>query len=331
MVTVGILMYTMRIMSELFLHTSTFFAAITIIFLFGGTIVDATDTLAKKLNQDSFFISFVVLGLLTSLGEISVAINSSVEGVPQISAGNLIGASFVIFLLIVPFLAFFGKGIPLKKMKIVRFLPLALLTIGLPSFFAFDGAINRPEGAVMVVFYCVLFYCLKQSGGDIKEKQIINAAHRKKKDVALALAKIVLAGTFIFFSGRLLVSDAIFFSNYFEVPPSFIGLVLIALGTNVPELVIAIRAIMKRKKHIAFGDYIGSAALNTFILGIVSLTHGRFIMENAALFLTAVLSAVGLLLFYIFSRSHYTISRIEGAFLGVLYICFLILQFVTIS
>ena len=75
--------------------------------------MDSVDRLAHKLHLSSFAVSFFLLGILTSVPEISVGVNSLIERKPEIFVGNLIGGIIVIFLLIIPVLAVFGNGVKL--------------------------------------------------------------------------------------------------------------------------------------------------------------------------------------------------------------------------
>lgn len=319
-------MYT-KAMSTILFHAITFFGAGFVIVFFGGMLIDATDQIAKYFRKDGFLVAFLLLGTLTSMGEASVMINSTVERVPQISAGNLIGASFVIFLCIIPLLAFFGKGITLKHGFAGRYLLLALVVIGSPALFMFDGSLTRKEGLVMLVLYGLLLYYTKQNY--IEDVSVITKRAPKGSPL-LASGKIVVSAILIFMSGKLLVDEAVYFSHLLTIPASFIGLVLIAIGTNVPELVIAFRAIAKRRKSIAFGDYVGSAAFNTFLLSLLVLINGAFLIERSQFLLTSLFLTFGLTLFFMFARSKNTISPLEGALLGLVYFVFIAVQLVNV-
>jgi len=45
----------------------------------------------------------------------------------------------------------------------------------------------------------------------------------------------------------------------------------LSVGTNLLELSITITSIWKKHKEVAFGDYLGSAAANTFLFGVLTL------------------------------------------------------------
>lgn len=313
-------------MTDTLFHIALFLIAVSMIFFFCGVLIDSTDRIARRVHRSSFLIAFLLLGFLTSFGELSVAINSSVAATPQISAGNLIGASFVIFFLLIPILAIFGNGISLKHTLSTRNLAFALSVIVSPALFVFDGQLTKIEGAAMIMLYLALTFILHKDSGRTaaileKEETLV------KKELYLHGLKIILAASLIFISGKIFVQETVFFSDLLRIPPSFIGLVVIAIGTNVPELTIALRSIRRNKQKIAFGDYIGSASFNTAILGGLAMIDGPFSIDHTVSLLTALFLALGLAIFFFFARSKRMLSYSEGMVLGVIYLLFIAAQF----
>lgn len=312
---------------EILIHSSLFLLSLGVVWFFAGILIDAIDRVAKRFNRNGFTVAFFVLGFLTSISEISIAVNATWEGRPQISAGNLIGASFVILLMIVPFLAVFGNGVSLKNTISRKNLGLALFIILLPAFFVLDGSINRLEGLTILLFYLVLVYSLRRSGSVLKTlEQVDETIANKKHTTFWDGVKILIGAGFIFVAGHILVNETAYFSKLFRLPVSLIGLAFLSIGTNVPELVIAIRSVYKKHKDIAFGDYLGSAVANTPIFGFLALSNGRFAVEPNEFLPTFFLMLLGLLLFYFFAGSKNAISRNEGGVLFLVYATFLIVQ-----
>ncbi len=315
----------------LFSHFLLFGLSAAVIWGLSGMLVAATDRVAKRYHRPGFGVAFFVLGILTSISEISVAVNASIQGVPQISAGNLIGGSMVIFLLIIPLLATLGNGIPLGKIMSTRMMVLVLAFILLPSLLILDHSVSRSEGVILIVMYLALMYGMEkkkpaeQTVGDavqnVKEELL-----RKHKATVLDIAKISVAALLVFAAGKVLVDEALFFSRSLSVPPSLVGLILLSIGTNAPELTIAARCIMKKKTDIAFGDYLGSAAANALIMGFLPLFNGPFRVERSEFIATFALLCVGLVLFFVFSRSHSNLSRKEGGILLGIYGMFMAIQ-----
>jgi cation:H+ antiporter len=311
----------------IFGHIALFLLSFAVIWFFAGILVDSVDRVAKRFNHSGFTVAFFVLGFLTSVSEISVAVNSSLEKQPQISAGNLVGASFVIILLIVPLLAILGKGISLKNTLSRRNLLISMGVVLLPALFLLDGVINRTEAVLILLLYGCLIYSIQRKESLLKtlEKVDKSLLHKKRATLKDSI-KILIGAAFIFAAGYILVNEAVYFSETLSVPSSLIGLILLSVGTNFPELVIAFRSIVKKHKDIAFGDYLGSAVANTPVFAILVLVNGAFTVESSEFVGTFFLMLGGLILFYIFAGSRNTISRFEGWVLMYVYLAFLLLQ-----
>lgn len=313
-------------------HSLLFLLSFGVVWFFAGILIDAIDRVARRFHQSGFTVAFFILGFLTSISELSVAVNSSLEGQPQISAGNLIGASLVILLLIIPFLAVSGEGISLRHTLSRKILALALGIIIVPAFFVLDGDVTRLEGVLILLLYGTLIYSLRgKKASALKTiKEVDFTIVHKKHTTAKDAVKILIGAAFIFAAGHILVEEAVYFSALLGVPGSLIGLILLSIGTNVPELVIAIRSIYKKHKDIAFGDYLGSAVANTAIFGFLPLLNGPFLVEAGEFLTTFFLMLAGLVLFYIFSGTRQSISRKEGFALLFVYLVFITVQIFTL-
>ncbi|HVY12006.1 MAG TPA: hypothetical protein VHB73_00410, partial [Alphaproteobacteria bacterium] len=294
----------------------------------------ATSRVARRFHKSGFTVAFFVLGLLTSISEISVMVNATLEKVPQVSAGNLAGASFVILLLIVPILAILGNGVQLRHTIRYKYLAAGFVVIMLPNLFMLDGSVTKAEGIICLLAYAVIAWLVGKEDGARDGRLEIPAKNPEEEgpttahwNGGLKAAAIMLAsGAFIFAAGRALVNETAFFSGLFGIPGSIGGLLLLSVGTNVPELVIAMRSVLKKHKDIAFGDYLGSSLTNTLVFGCLAVFGGRFAVESGEFLATAILLATGLSAFYLFAKSKNSISRSEGLMLLSFYALFLIAQ-----
>ncbi len=312
-------------------HILLAFGAIATIWLLSGSLIDATDRVAKRYHKPGFAVAFFVLGILTSVSEMSVATNATLQHVPQVSAGNLLGASTVIFLLIIPLLAVLGNGIPMDRSLRPSNTMLLLFTVLFPSLCALDGKVSVIEGVLMFALYAVLVWRIrKHNPMEGVAQDALEQTHREliggRHATAVDTVKIAVSAVLIFVSGNILVGESVFFAQLLSVPVSFIGLILLSIGTNIPELVIAIRCVIGRHKDIAFGDYMGSAVFNTPIFGFLALANGDFILERSEAVVNSVVLGIGLLLFFVFARSKNMLSRAESIVLLTLYAVFLALQ-----
>ncbi|MDO9027881.1 MAG: hypothetical protein Q7U68_03365 [Candidatus Roizmanbacteria bacterium] len=289
-----------------------------------GIIIQSVDRFAHRLKLSSFTVSFFVLGVLTSIPEFSVGINSIIDKTPDVFVGNLIGASLILFILVIPILAVFGNGVKMIHQMTDKDMIFALLVAGAPIFLIADNLLTRTEGVFLIIIYIILFYFIEKKKGlmeVVKNNKIF-----KEKGLLDGWLELILAIIITFLVSRFIVEQTVYFANYFKVSSFLISIVFLSLGTNIPEISLAIKSIMMNKKEIALGDYLGSAAANTLIFGVLTLLNGARINVTNYSLRTLIITLFGLGAFYLFSQSKNEISKKEGKILLLIYVLFIITQ-----
>ncbi len=289
-----------------------------------GLVVSSVQEMAKTWKLPEFLISFFLLGFLTSLPETSIGAISVLSGDAEIMVGNLLGGVIVVFLLIIPLLAIFGNGVKIPNQIGRAQLIHLLVVVVAPAFLTADQRLNRWEGTFLILLYgsMIFTFSSKQS---FFEKMRKNFATKKRKMLG-NLLKILVGVAVLVGSGSVIVELTVHFAKILEISPFFVGLVVVALGTNIPEFSIVFKSILSRKKEIAFGDYLGSASVNTLLLGIFSLLYGNTIQLPNHFLQRFSFLVIGSILLYFFIRTKGTLSRKEGAILLLLYVGFILVE-----
>lgn len=295
------------------------------IWLGSGMIVSSVNKFSKKLRFSPFAISFLLLGLLTSIPEFAVGMQAVSDNNPEIFVGNLIGGIAVLFLFVIPVLAIFGNGVNLKHELDNKTLLVTLCVIIAPSLLVLDKRVSNVEGIVLIMLYCVLILLVEKKHG-IFDKN--NEALLDLKAYSITnIFKIIMGIAIVFVSSSLIVDKTEVLAAQFKISPFYISLILISLGTNLPELTLAVRSALTGKKDIAMGDYMGSAAANTLLFGVFTILNNGEVLTIANYHVTFVLILTALFLFFVFSASKKYISRIDGIMLIIVYVIFLFLEF----
>lgn len=299
------------------LHLITYLLAFVGIWIGSGLAVKSVERLSQSLRLSSFVVSFVILGLFTSVSEFSVGLNAVLQYDPEIFVGNLIGASIVLFMLVVPLLAVLGNSIRITPEFQGFNLPASLIVIALPVLFAMDGKVGPLDSAMSMIIYGLLLINIQTKQGLME--RIKSISKRSGGRLGRELLKVLFGVITIFIASRFVVQQTLYFSQLLDISPFIISLLVIAIGTNVPELSLVVRSLFMRNNQVAFGDYVGSAAFNTFLLGLLAMINGTTVELSNSYVVSLLFLVVGLALFYVFARSKNTISRIEGLVLLALY------------
>ena len=296
------------------------------IWLGSGLIVSSAGKFSRRLRLSAFAFSFVFLGVLTSVPEFSVGLQSVADKNPEIFMGNLLGGIVVLFLLVIPLLAVFGNGISLKNELDKKTLFFTLLVILTPAALTLDGNLEKWEGIVMVALYLVLLFFIERKNGifDHENSQLLNMKAYSYKD----FLKILLGIVIVFISSSVIVDKTLFFAEMLHVPAFYISLLVISLGTDLPELSLAVRSVLSGKREVAMGDYIGAASVSTFLFGLFTLLSGESVSAVSNFAITFVFIATALILFYIFFNTKNFISRTNGLVMLGIYVLFIVFEIV---
>lgn len=333
------------------LHLFAFIAAGVVTWLAAGRLIEGVDRLARRLRQTGFTVAFFVLGFMTSMGELSVMVNSTLAGEPQVSAGNLAGASIALMLFLVPLTAILANGIRLDYTMNRPQLAVALIAAALPAILMVDGDATWYEGLLCVAAYTFLALQVRSTGTqsrmeeleemleEVIEESYEEADEEEEEDedreepddeddapVPLVLAHVVVNGVLIFVAGNFLVDESVYFSERLNVGSALIGLLVLSVGTNIPEITISIRSALHGRTHVAFGNYVGSALTNSLFFGLMALAVGSFPVEQSTFIITAAVTAAGFAAFFLAASTHSRISRLEGILLVLLFAGFLVSQ-----
>lgn len=308
----------------MYIHVVFFTVSLFLLWFGSDLIVQAVRKLSVRLNVSQFATSFIILGVLTSIPELSIGINSIIGGEPDIFVGNLIGASFTLFALAIPILAIFGGGIQLAHELDRRRLAFSLIIALLPAWFVLDGMLTEREGFIVIIAYFILFYLVEKQKA-LLEKVTDVMRHDKVDGVVILIRILIGAGT-VFIASRVIVQEVMYFANLLDISLFIVGLLILGIGTNLPELSITVQSIMKGQKDVAFGDYVGSAAANSLFFGLLILMQGPFVLSGDSFFLTFLFFSLVLLFFYSFSIWKKNITRGEGFILVLIYLIFVTLE-----
>jgi cation:H+ antiporter len=285
-------------------------------------VVSSVVKLAHRLKISAFSLSFFVLGILTSLPEITVGFNSVMRGTPEVFVGNLLGATLTIFIFVIPLLAILGNGLSLKHELDERHLLMVLFVIILPVIFLLDSHLEWWDAVLLIGGYGFLFFFLERRYSLLNSEKTVLANGLYFQD----WLKVAIGAGMVMVSSYWLVEKTVEFAHLFGVSPFIISFAVVGLGTNLPEIALVLRTVLSRQKEVAFGDFLGSAVANSVIMGALAIFNrgGVVIPVNFPVESLFIFAGVGW--FYVFYRSGRMISRWEGAVLLGFYALFLSTQ-----
>src|SRR3989338_7919314 len=236
--------------------------------------------IARHYSISDFTAGFILIAVATSVPELLVGIFSSMSNAGGISVGNVLGANIVDLLLVMGLLVFFYKVSVVDK-KLVENSQVMLFLTFIPLVFLLSGSVERSEGLVLLLLF--LLYCF------FSFKQKISVGIKARDGLKISKPFLILGFSLLllFISSRFLVDSTISIATFLQVPQSLIAVVIVSLGTTVPELATALSAARLKRFEIAFGDLVGSVIVNsTLVLGVAAVI--RPLVFNQQVIFTAV-------------------------------------------
>ena len=274
---------------------------------------------AHKFGISDYLIGLIIIALGASLPELVSSIMGSLEGESGIVLGTIFGSNLGGLTLVLGIIAIIGKKVDIKVRILQKTGWLIFVLALLPFVLLIDGTLAKWEGATLVaVWFGYNLYLWKKEGklGKIKKNVKLERIWRDAIIAVIALLAIILAG-------RWLVFSSIRISNMLDISPYIMALIIIGIGTQIPDLAVSMRAIASGHQDVAFADILGSLLTKGLLfLGvfpfIIPLTINPRLLWSAMIFTT-----ISLMLALLFTRKK-RIVRWQGYVMIMIYLAFLV-------
>ncbi len=268
--------------------------------------VDGASALARLFGVSSTVIGLTVVAVGTSAPEIAVSVTSALRGNGDIALSNAVGSNLCNILLILGLCAVV-RPVPSDR-GLLRFdIPVCIAATVFLQYMLSDGTAGRYEGVLLLGGLAAYLTVVLRSA--LKNKP------EKSEKTSVPFWKIGLYIVFglaaVVYGGDLVVDNACRIAAAMGVSQTLIGLTVIAVGTSLPELVTSVAAARKGETGLALGNVIGSNLFNILlVVGSAVAVSPVSVSANYTVDCLVLLAAS--VLIYVFSRTHHTISRVEG-------------------
>lgn len=278
--------------------------------------------LAENFHLSKYIVGFIVVAFISILPETLISINSALNGIPEFGLGTLFGSNVADLTLIFAILIIYaGRGIKIesKVLKNVRLYPFFFL---LPLIFGLNGHYSRIEGAGLIIAGSLFYYLVFRSGVE-KVKTLPSGEGKYKNLIFLLLAMVLLLA-----GAHFTVSSATALAESFNISPILIGLLVVGLGTTMPELFYSLKSMKRKDDGLAIGDILGSVLADaTIVVGILAFIS-PFSFPVKIIYITGVFMVVAALVLLYFMRSGRLISRKEGYLLLLFWMTYVVVEFI---
>lgn len=284
--------------------------------------------LSSKVRLSTFFTGFVILGATSNLPELAILFSSRGEAVP-LSVANLLGSSLISFTLILGLAVIKLNGMHFKGRFTNKENILCLIAIQTMVFTFLDGVLSPLESIVLIIFYFLVVSHIYRNFIKRNEEDEIVEFHASEQKLLRLGTKALLGIVLLLISSSLLVDIVLRIGTQLGISQTVLGIVILSVGTNLPEITILFRAKNYNQRKLAFGNFLGSSFVIVFLMGILGLVNfNNVIIEDITELLPViVITTVSVLFFALFSFTGKKLTKYEGFFLMMLFALLIFIEF----
>jgi cation:H+ antiporter len=213
---------------------------------------------------------------------------------------------------------------------------IALIAGLLPILLALDGVVSRVDGLILLAIYGAyaksFFKHQYQQIADEQNEEsftinFLRVFKDVKNEVTRVYGKFFVGIALMLFSADIIVKIATFLAKSIGMPKFVVGLIIVAIGTSLPELAFSLRSLRKHENSMFLGNLLGSTIANsTLIVGVASVIHPITLVAFNNYLIAAVTFAIVFLMFWLFVRTKHRLDRWEAVILILLFLVFVAIE-----
>jgi len=273
-------------------------------------IIDESQKIALHFNISGFVIGATLVAFGTSLPEMASSMMAAYSGKNEMAVANVVGSNIINIALVLGIVFVMGKKIVTDRDIFAKDGAWGIFPVMVFIIMVIDGSISRFEGFLLLVMMVAYLIFLINNDGELTDEIDIDEDEVKKSFDYKSSAILLLVGFVLVIVGaNFAVDSASNIAKSLGVSDWVIGLLLVAFGTSLPELMVSISAAKKGQGDMVLGGIIGSNVSNfTAVLGSSALINPLSIDLAKNSFDISSLLIVTIMLVFITANKLYTRS-----------------------
>ena len=313
------------------LHIGSVLAGLILLCIGGYAIVSGGVSLAKKIRISSMIIGLTVVAYGTSTPELAASLLAAFNSHTELILGNIVGSNISNIGMVIGISAIFTPLL-ISKITVSRWIPIMIGVSLLVVAMSYDGEVSQVDGAILIAALIgFTVYTIKtvkkqkiQQNENIENEELEGEYFLSKYKIETypqSIGLIIVGVILLFLGGHLTVDGAVNIAESLGLSQLVIGVVIVAIGTSLPELITSIIAIAKKQTDIGVGNIVGSNIYNILlILGVSSALVGIPVVPD--IFSNYYIMIAFSLVLFIGFRKY--IPRFVGVGLTIAFIAYLV-------
>lgn len=262
------------------------------------------------------------MAVISILPETFVAINTAINGIPEYGLATLFGSNVADLTLVFAIVVFYaGRSLKVSS-EVLRSHTVYPFMLLLPLVLGYNGHFSRLDGIVLILAGCIFYYfTLKNGSSEVASFRSDGGGKWKSFGMLLLSMAILLVGA------HFMITSSLSIAGFLGLNSVLIGMLVVGLGTTVPELFFALESVKKKDDSLAIGDLLGTVLADaTVVVGIIALITPFSFPEKIIYFTGVFMLTASCILFYLMKTGSMLTKR-EANILFLFWIFFAALEF----
>ena len=198
---------------ETFYGVAIFILAGMLLYYAGEILVSGLLRLSRFYRIKEFIVAFFVMAFAGTLPNFFVGVTSALQGIPELSFGDVMGNNIVALTLAVALALFLSphKKLPLVSSTVQYTTFMTACAALLPLILISDGTLSRSDGLVLVLFFIVYvawLFSREDNFSKVYEEDQQAPSARGRKEALVASIKVVFGLTLLALAAQAVVYGA---------------------------------------------------------------------------------------------------------------------------
>jgi len=252
-----------------------FIVSLAVLIYGADIIIEQSEKIALKFGISEYIIGATLVALGTSLPEMAASVSASLNGKPELSISNIVGSNILNITLVLGIVLLLARDVNPHREFFEKDSSWALFPVLIFIAAILNKEISRFTGVVFIILMgAYILFLLRYDKDTLEIAEIDEEELKKEFNWPKTIALLVIGFVMVVYGADYTVDSASQIAKSFGVSDWVVGVVLVALGTSTPELVVSISAALKGKADMAIGNIIGSNMANiTIALGAAAVAN----------------------------------------------------------
>ncbi len=313
-----------------------------LLLLGGGTgLVNGASAIATHYGVSPLMVGLTVIAFGTSAPELVVNMVGAYRDETELAFGNVAGSNLANLGLVLGTAALL-RPLTIEGQIVRRELPLLLLGTAILLIMmldrpltGLDPVLSRSDGLILLLIFSIFVY-MTASDFLFRERQDPLMDNLVELDSIVPTPKaastrvswiyVVVGTVALTAGGQLTIIYGAQLAENLGMQPVIVGMVIVAVGTSMPEFVTSIIAALNRESDLCVGNVVGSNIFNGLVVLPVSALVRPLPIPDGGLVdvMMALLFAAVIIPIFFFGRAH--MNRKVGAALVFGYIAYMVVR-----